>query len=366
MTRTRAPPPGVTQTSPLASTAPDEIGVANANAGTPAASALSTPRGMSTAARLQCMPALNPIDEQRHVPDDSMLWNESYYMDWFSEDQALGGYVRIGFYPSMDRVWYWACLVGPDRSLITVIEHDVPMPRDAASLGVRHSGIWADHTIEVPGEHMSINLESFGLRLDSPSDVYHDPRGEQIPFGFELDFFTDQDAYMWPPVTPRYEIPCRVHGRVLVGAETIEFDGWGQRDHSWGATRDWWTNTWCWSAGRLDDGTRFHATGGFFPDDDYGIAYELEPGGSFREFDQVAITTELGDEGLPTIGRQVFGDLDLSFEPLAFSPVLLVHPDGRESRFPRALARVTAADGRTGTGWIEWNQPPPPSNASDS
>jgi hypothetical protein len=28
------------------------------------------------------------------------------------------------------------------------------------------------------------------------------------------------------------------------------------------------------------------------------------------------------------------------------------------SRFPRAMARFDAADGRTGTGWIEFNQPP--------
>ena len=31
--------------------------------------------------------------------------------------------------------------------------------------------------------------------------------------------------------------------------------------------------------------------------------------------------------------------------------------DGQVSRFPRAAVRLTAADGRTGTGWIEWNQP---------
>ena len=56
--------------------------------------------------------------------------------------------------------------------------------------------------------------------------------------------------------------------------------------------------------------------------------------------------------------RTRFGELDLTFEPVAFSPVLLVHPDGRQARFPRAMARVTTADGRSGGGWIEWNQPP--------
>ena len=65
-----------------------------------------------------------------------------------------------------------------------------------------------------------------------------------------------------------------------------------------------------------------------------------------------------GRERLPASSRTRFGGLDLSYEPLAFSPVLLVSPDGREARFPRALARVTAADGRTGGAWVEWNQPP--------
>ena len=37
----------------------------------------------------------------------------------------------------------------------------------------------------------------------------------------------------------------------------------------------------------------------------------------------------------------------------------LIAPDGRTSRFSRAAARFDAADGRAGTGWIEWNQPDP-------
>ena len=45
--------------------------------------------------------------------------------------------------------------------------------------------------------------------------------------------------------------------------------------------------------------------------------------------------------------------------PVAFGPVLLCDDDGRTSRFPRAMVRCTADDGRTGSGWIEWNQPGP-------
>jgi len=307
----------------------------------------------------------DPADEHRHEPDGSELWNESYYLDWFSQDGTIGGYVRIGFVPNLEgagrgSVWYWACLVEEGQPLVTVIDHDVPMPRDPRSLEVRHEGLWADHDVPEPLERMSCSLESFAVRLDRPTDVYHDARGERIPFGFELDWHTDRAAYLWPPVTPRYEIPCRVDGRVLVGDREIEVAGWGQRDHSWGAARDWWGIPWCWSAGRLDDGTRFHAVGGFSPEVNFGVSYVLPPGSrEFSEAFEVDVTQSLMDEGLVEMARLGFGDLELRVEPVAWSPVLLVSPDGREDRFPRALARFEAADGRQGIGWIEFNQPPP-------
>lgn len=287
------------------------------------------------------------------------MWNESYYMDWFNDDLSIGGYARIGFYPNLNRIWYWACLVGADRKLVTVIDHEVPLPRSDRSLEVRHDSLWADHVIETPLEHMSINLESFAVQLDDPSDVYGECRGEIVPFGFELDFFTDRAAYLWPPVTARYEIPCRVHGLIRLGDDEIPFDGWGQRDHSWGAARDWWTNTWTWSAGRLDDGSRWHSVGGFVPGLDMGIGYMLdgEQATTFEEFEEVPVFAEEGTQRLPLGAQHRLGDLSLDFEPVAFSPVNLVHDDGRVARFPRALAKVTASDGRSGAGWIEWNQP---------
>ena len=232
------------------------------------------------------MPTPAPADERRHAHDHNALWNESYYFDWFQADGSLGGYIRIGLYPNLDTVWYWACVVGPDRELVTVVSHDVALPTSAASLEIRADGIWADHTVETPLDHMTCNLEAFGLEVSDPAEMYGDVRGTRLPFGFELDWETDRAAYLWPPVTPRYEIPCRVHGTVTVGNDTIEVDGWGQRDHSWGAARDWWAHTWCWSAGRLDDGTRFHTAGGFIPENDWGVGYVLAPGSDeFAEFD---------------------------------------------------------------------------------
>ncbi len=307
------------------------------------------------------MTTVDPADERRHDPDDSELWNESYYLDWFADDGSMGGYVRVGFVPNIGQVWYWACFVEADGPLITVIDHEVPAPADPRSLALRHDGLWADHTVAEPLERMSCDLEAFAVSLDDPAEVYRGGWGDRIPFGFELDWHTDRAAYQWPPLTtPRYEIPCRVEGHVLVGDRRIEVDGWGQRDHSWGAARDWWGNQWCWTAGRLEDGTRWHTAGAFHDGLDLGVAYVLEPGSTqFIEANDVAVRSEHDADGLATQVQLTFGPLDLEITPIAWSPVLLTHPDGREARFPRAMGSVRAADGRTGLCWFEFNQPPP-------
>ena len=58
--------------------------------------------------------------------------------------------------------------------------------------------------------------------------------------------------------------------------------------------------------------------------------------------------------------------IGIDVTPVAFGPVLLRNDDGRTSRFPRAMVTCRTDDGRTGAGWIEWNQPdqPAPTDAA--
>ena len=62
-------------------------------------------------------------------PGDERLWGESWYFDFIDRDGTLGGYVRLGLYPNLGVAWYWACLVGEGRPLVTVIDHEVPLPK---------------------------------------------------------------------------------------------------------------------------------------------------------------------------------------------------------------------------------------------
>lgn len=301
------------------------------------------------------VPAVDAIDEQPHPPGTGSLWSESYYLDFFDPERQVGGYVRIAFLPNQGKVWYWACVVGPDRPLVIVIDHEIALPADQ-SREIQAEGLRAGYDVRTPLDHVSLSLETSAFSVDDPAEVYRGLQGEQVPFGLDLAWETDGGTYPYPGVD-RYEIPCRVHGEIRVGQETIQLDGWGQRDHSWGE-RDWWARAWSWTAGRLDDGTRFHATS---VDMDgtpvFGTGYIQPPGGPMAGTDVAIRSEELGPEGLPTTATWQIADLEMTHQPVAFAPVLLTAADGREDRFPRAWTTVTTADGRTGHTWTEWNQP---------
>ena len=210
--------------------------------------------------------------------------------------------MRLGLYPNLGVAWYWACLVGEGRPLVTVIDHEVALPK-APSLEIRAEGLWADHIVETPFDHMTLGCEAFAVAVDDPAEVYGDLRGDRVPFGFDLEWETDREGlYPWIGAT-RYEVSCNVHGEVLVGDETIELDGIGQRDHSWGV-RDWWTLGWVWTAGGLEDGTRFHTarirrTGmeGFAP------GYVMPPGAGVQQIGVCTAEETLGDHGFPVQRR---------------------------------------------------------------
>jgi hypothetical protein len=111
-----------------------------------------------------------------------------------------------------------------------------------------------------------------------------------------------------------------------------------------------------WSALHLDDGTHTHAVGvPAMPG--VGVGY-VQRGGEVIEIESVTATERVADDGLIAEPRIVCGppELDLEIEPVGWGALLLIAPDGRVSHFPRAMVRVSAADGRAGSGWVEWNR----------
>jgi hypothetical protein len=300
--------------------------------------------------------AVDPADEGRHVPSDEPLWNESHYLDFVSHDGSIAGYARVGLYPNLGVTWWTTTIVGPDRPLVASFAYDLPVaPGPGLSIGdARHL---VDGVVVRPLDEFRVTAAVPAVVHDDPSDVYRGAAGTPTTLEVDLTWTTDGVPYHYD-LTTRYEIPCLVGGSVTVGGERFSIEGQGQRDHSWGV-RDWWAFTWCWFAGRLDDGTRVHGADIRMPGHRIPFGYVQSADIGVVPLTGLDVTEVLGAEGFPSSARAVLEPvgLDLAIEPLAFGPLLLTSTDGRVSRFPRAEARLTAGDGRTGTGWIEWNQP---------
>lgn len=276
-----------------------------------------------------------PNDEDRHPHDPGQpAWEESWDLDFTTPGGDLGGYVRLALHPARRLAWFWAALVGDRRPLVTVVDHEIALPR-GADLDLRAEGLWTSFTCETPLEHWSVGLEAFGVALDDPVEAWRSLRGDRVALGLDLEWETSGP----PNPAPHpygYHLPCVVHGEVLIEAEIIDFEGCGGRSHTWGPRR--WDRAWSATAGHLEDGTTWYAhRGGTFP----------PPGRS----------------GLPGPGRMDLdvpgqaGPVDISVSPVHHAPVGIAEGEGGPSRLARSLCRYTTTDGRQGVGWGEWNQP---------
>lgn len=302
-------------------------------------------------------PALrpDPRDEARHDPGPEALWNESWYFDAISDGGELGLYVRIGRVPNEGVCLYSACVCGPGRPSIMLVDAAAPLPSAADDAQAIHiEGLHAEHHCVEPLELFRVRLEGAAQAHADASAPLRGESGDAIAIALDLEWESDGIPYAWRQST-RYEIPCRVTGALRIGEESISFSGPGQRDHSWGA-RDWWAVDWMWSALHLDDGTHTHAVG--VPQmPGYGVGY-VQRGGELTEIESVTASEEVSANGLIARARIVSGpdELAVDVEPVAYGALRLEAPDGRLSFFPRAMCRVTSDDGRRGSGWVEWNR----------
>jgi hypothetical protein len=299
---------------------------------------------------------VDPSDEWRHVPEAGPLWNESYYFDFVADRGALAGYVRIGFYPNLGVTWWTTMVVGPDRPLVASVAYDLPHPA-GPDLSVGSRGYQVNGTMEEPLAVMRVAGTAPAAVHVDPTAIYRQEVGTPTSLALDLTWLTDGHPYHYQ-VTTRYEIPCLVTGDITLGGDRLPVDGPGQRDHSWGV-RDWWAFGWCWAAARLDDGTRLHFADIRMPGQSVALGYIQQPDGTVLSLDALTMSEDLGHDGLPVgaVAHLQPGGIEVAIHPLAFGPLLLIAPDERTSRFPRAAARFVTGDGREGVGWIEWNQP---------
>jgi len=171
-------------------------------------------------------------DERPHRASSDPDWVESWLFDAVHHDGSYALSIEFLLWPQHKRVAYLVSLVQPEHDLITLVELAAPAPKPPG-IEVRSPGLWTDIGIQTPLEHMTVDIEAFAVALDDPDDVFRGAYGVRTALGCELEWETAADIQAGPSPNS-YEIPCIVHGELLIDELTIEFDGWGWRSHRWG------------------------------------------------------------------------------------------------------------------------------------
>jgi len=287
--------------------------------------------------------APRPADEHPHEPGGPG-WSETWSFDLAAADGGLGAWVAFTRFAG--HAWYQAALTGPHRQLLAVLDHDVPFRSNP--LEVRTTGLWADHVCETPFDHWTVGLETFALGLDDPLELHGRQHGDTVALGFDLEWEADGPVLDLGPGA--YEVPCLVHGEVLVGREVIDFAGVGTRAHRWGPL-DWAADDGWHLAGVVEGDRRWsvdHRAGAT-------TARTVGADGEVRVVGAVG-DVQADDDGLPVSAR-VRGEAgELRAEVIAVTPVPLELGAG-SARRPRALCRLRADDGAVGVGWLELRGP---------
>jgi hypothetical protein len=249
------------------------------------------------------MRLLRPVDPQHdrvHPPDPAReRWRESYYFFFYDFRHRVGVCSSIGYRPSkgysgsMHYAWGEGLpnLVAMEKGRFD--EHvDV---HDVAGLEYVPGEPFGAWTVRFDGR-LNDGGAGVAAHLDAMTDV-GSFGGVRQEVSYDLRFEPDQPAYLyredpaWDGLFDGHvDEVGRVTGTMTIGGRTIDFDGRGAKDHSWGV-RDWARpRGWRWvdmlfedgaevTLWRVtfDDGSAWTADGAIFHD---GVA---DPVTDFRE-----------------------------------------------------------------------------------
>jgi hypothetical protein len=200
---------------------------------------------------------LEPEDEYTHEPDPVPNYNESMYLNAFDAAQEVGGWFRLGNRVNEGYAEMTVCVYLPGGRVGFVYgrpQIDTNEKMDAGGLAIE---------VVKPFEHLKVRYQGKVCVLDEPAQMA-DPRtafkeNPWVECEVDLDYRGVSPMYGGKPqyedgteleidaersfAKAHYEQHCAVTGTIRVGEETIDMDGLGLRDKSWGP-RHWQAIEW--------------------------------------------------------------------------------------------------------------------------
>jgi hypothetical protein len=189
---------------------------------------------------------LRESDDSMHENTGEPTFNESAYFNFYDARVRLGGFARIGNRPGEGHAEMTVCLYPPAGGAAFMFwraEISGNDGFDAAGLRFEMAKPFAEQRIAYEG---TCCLLADPLALLDPRRAFSE--NPHVPVRIELRYEALSAAFGGEPREPRPDAPdfARGHfeqhghasGRVTIGGDTYELDGFGLRDRSWGP-RTW-------------------------------------------------------------------------------------------------------------------------------
>jgi hypothetical protein len=172
-------------------------------------------------------PGFSEADEGLHPASDNPLWQESVLLHWYDREQGVGGWHRIGHEANNQggRAAIWSFLFDRSGWQYRRCGEVVLGGGDRSATGFG-AGPALRFSYEAGAAHWFVN--------DGPVRA-HVICTNLFPI---VDPFPKSDAVAAKRFPNHFEVAGRVSGEVSHDGRTLAVNGYGYRDHSWGA-RDW-------------------------------------------------------------------------------------------------------------------------------
>jgi len=321
---------------------------------------------------------VNFSDEWPHAFDPAVeWWNESWFWDWFDAEGRVAGHCRLGLHPNQQRAWIWYyhfC----DGEWIAVEEPRLPLAdlclaptggpanSDVACFAYERFGLSFSWEPDAPLRSGRFRFSGFGRVLTGPRagmiqpvsadlrvaalGAAHSPGRANAP-GHESPKFP----------ASRMEQPIALAGTLSAAGIETNFEGRGERDHSWGPRH--WNLEWTMLVLNGPD-LRVQCAEARIPN--------VDPihGGYLSRGETVSITQARFDFAYhdDDVARPVDGRLEIvaedgtrlafEVEPIAATEIDITHTFAPPQRsvYRRALVRAQREGGPPLLGWTESNR----------
>lgn len=311
----------------------------------------------------------DPQEEFWHEPEsDDPLWRESYYFDFYDPESGLAYFSSIGYRLNKGHMGSSVALVWDDETYVTK-DYAYPTENEAIQSDgllyepvtpneewrVRHLGAinqfepGSDAMERSPGEFPFEEHPLHTLDMDLTCEGIHDPMYYE-PTGEAGDVFSSL-------FTGHADQGLTVSGTVTLGDRTVEVDGVGERDHSWGI-RNWRDpENWQWTSAVFDEETALN----FWKVEKPGasaVEGYLHLDGESTRVEAVNVETEFHEDGVTqdtfdlTITDARDRELDVTADAGTVVPVNFEYEE--EVTTIRRTPTEYAADGTDGYGWTEY------------